>query len=61
MLVDGEMGDMENYALGEFLCELDLYGDHSEEDFDNLAAVALALLEEDPSAGIGQAMPLATA
>ena len=61
MLVDGEMGDMENYALGEFLSEVDMYADYSEEDFDNLAAEALALLEEDPSAGISQAMPLATA
>jgi hypothetical protein len=55
MLVDGEMGNIENYALGEFLSEVDLYADYSEEDFDNLAAEALALLE-DPSAAIGQAI-----
>ncbi len=56
MLVDGEMEDIENYALGEFLSEVDLYADYSEEDFDNLAAEALALLQEDASAGIGQAI-----
>jgi hypothetical protein len=61
MLVDGEMGDIENYALGELLSEVELYADYSEEDFDNLTAEALALLEEDPSAGISQAMSLATA
>jgi tellurite resistance protein len=56
MLVDGEMGDIENYALGEFLSEVDLYADYSEDDFDNLAAEALSLLHEDPSAGISQAI-----
>ena len=38
------------------MSEVDLYSDYSEEDFEDLSAEAMALLQEDPSMGISQAI-----
>ncbi|MEH2395243.1 MAG: tellurite resistance TerB family protein [Nostoc sp.] len=54
---DGEgISSTEEYALNEFLSQIDLFEDYSDEDFEELNEKVVSLIEEEPEDLIAQSI-----